>query len=112
MAKIKSKSKTKLKPKTKKVIKRKSAVVRKKDGKLIGKITHYFSNIKVAVIKLSAPVKIRDTIKIVGGQKTDFEQKITSMQIDYKEVKSAKKGSSIGLKVDEQVRDGYKAYKI
>lgn len=84
----------------------------KKDGKLIGKITHYFSNIGVAVIDLSAPLKEGETIRIVGGEATDFEQKASSMQIDHKEVKSGKKGDSVGMKVDEKVHEGYKVYKI
>ena len=84
----------------------------KEEGKLIGKITHYFSNIKVAVIDLTAPLKEGDTIRVVGGQETDFEQKVDSMQIAHKEVKSAKKGDSVGMKVDEKVHEGYKVYKI
>jgi putative protease len=82
------------------------------EGKLIGKITHYFSNIEVAVIELTAPLKMGDTIKIVGGQDTDFEQEVSSMQIDHQEVKSAKKGDSVGMKVDKKVHEGYKVYKI
>jgi putative protease len=82
------------------------------EGKLIGRITHYFSNIEVAVIDLSAPLKEGETIRIVGGQETDFEQKASSMQIDHKEVKSGKKGDSVGMKVDEKVHEGYKVYKI
>jgi len=53
-----------------------------------------------------------DTIKIVGGQDTDFEQEVSSMQIDHQEVKSAKKGDSVGMKVDKKVHEGYKVYKI
>lgn len=83
-----------------------------KEEKPIGKITHYFSNIGVAVIDLSAPLKEGDIIRIVGGENTDFEQKISSMQIDHEKVKSAKKGDSIGMKVDEKVHEGYKVYKI
>lgn len=84
----------------------------KKVKKAIGKITHYFSNIKVAVIKLSSPLKVGQEIRITGGQETDFEQKVGSMQIDHKEVKSAKKGASVGMKVKEKVREGYYVYKI
>jgi len=82
------------------------------EGKLIGKITHYFSNIEVAVIELTSPVKEGDIIRVVGGKETDFEQEVKSMQVDHKEVKSAKKGDSIGLKIKEKVHEGYKAYKI
>ena len=84
----------------------------KEQGKLIGKITHYFSNIEVAVIDLSASLKVGDTIRIVGGQETDFEQEVSSMQIDHKEVKSAGKGDSAGMKVNEKVHEGYKVYKV
>jgi hypothetical protein len=110
--KVKVKKKVKVKVKSKKTIKFKQPLIRKNEGKLIGKITHYFSNIEVAVIKLVAPLKKGDKIRVIGGQETDFEQKISSMQIDYKEVKLAKKGSSLGLKINEKVHEGYKVYKI
>jgi len=91
-------------------IKKKAKI--KKIGKLIGKITHYFSNIDVAVIKLAIPLKKGDKIRIIGGQETDFEQKVGSMQIEHKDVKLAKKGSSVGMKVNEKVHEGYKVFKI
>ena len=83
-----------------------------KEGKLIGRITHYFSNIAVAVVNLSSPLKKGDTIRIVGGQETDFEQKVGSMQIEHEEVKSAKKGDSIGIEVGEKVHEGYRVFKV
>ena len=78
----------------------------------IGKITHYFSNIGVAVIDLSGALKEGEEIRIVGGESTDFNQAVNSMQVDHKEVKTAKKGDSVGLKVSEKVREGYHVYKI
>ena len=95
----------------KKVVKK--AIAKKiKAPKPIGLITHYFSNIEVAVINLTTSLKDGDTIRIVGGQETDFEQEVGSMQIEHKEIKSAKKGDSVGMKVDEKVHEGYKVYKI
>lgn len=82
------------------------------EGKPIGEISHYFSNIKVAVIKLSSPLKEGDTIRIIGGEETDFNQEVASMQIEHEKVKSAKKGDAVGLKVKEKVREGYKVYKV
>jgi putative protease len=79
--------------------------------KAIGKITHYFSNIEVAVIKLSSPLKNGEDIRIVGGENTDFTQPADSIEFDHKKVKTAKKGQSVGLKVDEKVREGYLVYK-
>jgi len=84
----------------------------KKIAKPIGKITHYFSNIGVAVIDLFSTLKVGETIRIVGGEETDFEQEVKSIQIDHKEVKSAKKGDSMGMKVDDKVHEGYKVFKV
>ena len=81
------------------------------EGKLIGKITHYFGNIEVAVIELSDTLKVGDNIRIVGGE-TDFTQIIDSMEVEHKKVEEAKKGDSIGLKVGQKVREGYKVYKL
>jgi len=54
---------------------------------------------------------VADTIRIVGGM-TDFTQTVESMEIEHKKVREAKKGDSIGLKVEQKVREGYKVYKI
>jgi putative protease len=83
-----------------------------KEGKLIGKVTHYFDKIGVAVIKLTAPLKVGDTIRICGGEATDFTQEVESMEIEHEKIKKAKKGQEVGLKVKEKVREGYKVYKI
>jgi putative protease len=79
--------------------------------KPIGEVVHYFDKIQVAVIKLSSPLAVGDQIRIVGGQETDFNQDIESMQVDHKSIKKAKKGDEIGLKVAEKVREGYKVFK-
>lgn len=83
-----------------------------KEEKPIGKITHYFSNIGVAVIDLENTLKEGDEIRITGGENTDFTQTVGSMQIEHEEVKSAKKGDSVGMKVKEKVREGYNVYKV
>jgi len=78
--------------------------------KEIGKIIHYFDHIGVAVINLSNKLKVGDTIRIIGGESTDFDQKIDSMEVDHKKIKEAKKGDEVGMKVKEKVRNGYKVY--
>lgn len=84
----------------------------KKEGKLVGKVSHYFSNIGVGVIKLSAPLSVGDEIRIMGGESTDFNQTVESLQVDHKELKAAKKGDDVGLKVAQKVREGYSVYKV
>jgi translation elongation factor EF-1alpha len=81
------------------------------EKKLIGEITHYFTKIGVAVIELSDKLSVGDEI-LIEGASTNFKQKVTSMQIEHKNVKVAKAGDSIGLKVDDRVREGDQVYKI
>ncbi len=81
------------------------------EEKLIGKIIHYFGKIQVAIIELTGTIKQGDKIHIKGAN-TDFEQEIASMQIDHANVQTAKKGDSIGIKVDEKVREGDEVYLI
>lgn len=79
--------------------------------KEIGKVTHYFTNIGVGIIELSDTLKAGETIHIKGAT-TDFTQTVESMQIEHEEQKKAKKGDVIGLKVDQQVREGDMAYRV
>lgn len=76
----------------------------------IGRITHFFSKISVAVIELKAPLSVGDTI-VVKGPNTDFEQVVDSMQIEHENVQRAEKGQSVGLKVIERVRETDAVYK-
>lgn len=77
----------------------------------LGKVTHYFAKIEVAVIDLTAPLSVGDKIAIKGAT-TDLEQKVESMQIEHENVTTAKAGQSIGLKVKERVRESDVVYKI
>ena len=78
--------------------------------KIIGLVTHYFSRVHAAVIKLKAPLSLGETIRI-KGHTTDFTQAITSMQIDHVPINSAKKGNEIGLLVNSRVRGNDRVYK-
>jgi hypothetical protein len=77
----------------------------------IGKITHFFSKISVAVVALTDKVKIGDTLHVKGAH-ADFEQKLDSMQVDHKTVTEAAAGQSIGLKTLEPVHQGDMVFKI
>ena len=76
----------------------------------VGHITHFFSKISVAVIELTAPLSVGDTI-VVKGPTTDLEQVVDSMQIEHKNVQRAEAGQSIGLKVAQRVRERDMVYK-
>jgi len=79
------------------------------EGKLIGRISHYFSKIGVAVIDLSNSLKVGNTIRIAGGE-TEFTQTVESMQSEHENIQEAKAGDSVGIKVNQKVREDYKVY--
>lgn len=88
----------------KKTLKRKvmSAPMRQKP---VGVVTHYFSNIKVGIVKFKQPVKKGATVSFRGAT-TDFTQALDSMQYDYKAITVAPKGREVGIKVKKRVREG------
>lgn len=71
----------------------------------IGHISHYYDKIGVAVLELTGSVKVGDSIKITKGDQ-EFTQTVSSMQVEHQPVKLAKKGDSVGLKVDQPVKPG------
>lgn len=77
----------------------------------IGTITHYYGHIGVGVVKLAEDMSVGDQIKIKGN-KTDFTQTVSSMQLDHQAVEKVKKGAEIGLKVDQAVRPGDIVFKV
>ncbi|MBD3263038.1 translation elongation factor-like protein [Candidatus Woesearchaeota archaeon] len=81
------------------------------EKKLVGKVTHFFPKINVAVIDVQAPLKVGDKISIEGPT-TNFTQKIDSMEVEHKKVEKAKKGDDIGMKVKERVREKDMVYKV
>lgn len=81
------------------------------EEKEIGKITHYFGKISVGIIELKDTLKVGDKVHIKGNS-TDFEQEVTSIQIEHEDVPEAKAGNSIGVKVNEQVKEGDIVYLV
>ena len=81
-----------------------------KKQKPIGAVTHFYGHISVAIIKFKTTVKVGTPLKFSGAT-TDFKETIKSMQFNHKEVKSAKKGQQIGIKVKERVREGDSVYR-
>jgi hypothetical protein len=78
--------------------------------KPVGKVTHYFPKIGVAVVALSDDLKQGEEIRITGTQ-TDFRQKVVSMQIEHKTIMNAMRGQEIGLKEDRDVKVGDRVLK-
>ena len=79
----------------------------------MGKITHYYDKIGVAVVKLEkSDLKVGDTVKLVEKNVNPFTQEITSMQIEHSNIEIAKSGDEFGMKVDKPVKTGSDVIKI
>ena len=82
------------------------------DEEEVGKITHFFPKISVAVVEITkGSLKKGDKIHVKGAT-SDFTQKIASMQVEHETVEEAKKGDAIGLKVKDATREHDLVYKV
>ena len=79
--------------------------------KKVGKVTHFYDNIGVAIVELSATLKVGDKIKF-EGHGADFEQDVESLQIEHKPVEKASKGEVVGLKTEQAVKEGTEVEKV
>jgi putative protease len=78
----------------------------------VGEVVKFFANPSVAAIKVTAgQLAVGDRIRI-KGHTTDFEETISSMQMDNNPIEKADPGQSIGIKVGERVREGDQILKI
>lgn len=76
---------------------------------LIGKVTHWYDKISVAVIKLNKGLKVGDNITIKHGD-TEFSETVSSMQLDHQPVEKGKKGDEVAIKLSKQAKDGSEVY--
>jgi len=80
-------------------------------GMQIGQISHYFDHIHVAALTLTEPLRVGDTIHILGHS-TDFQQKVTSLEIEHHAVEEARPGDDVGMKVIQKVHPHDKIFKL
>lgn len=71
----------------------------------VGKVTHYYKRIGVAVVELKKSLNNGDRV-LIRGKNTNFSQFVSSMEIEHEKVQAAGAGMEVALKVEETVRDG------
>ena len=79
-------------------------------GELLGKVTHFFDKINVAVIRLDRTVRAGEPVHFLG-RSTDFQQTVDSMQVEHQAVQEGAPGTEVAVKVLQPVRAGDSVYR-
>lgn len=77
----------------------------------IGRVTHYYSHLSVAVLSLMDSLKLGDRIHILGHS-TDFTQRVTSMEVEHHGILWVKPGDNVAVKVIQPVHEHDIVYRV
>ena len=77
----------------------------------IGRVTHYYNHLNVAVLRLMDSLKLGDKIHILGHV-TDLTERIASMQVNHHTVMWVKPGDDVAVVVTEPVREHDVVYRV
>ena len=80
--------------------------------RLVGIVTHYFPGPNVAVVKLSdGELAVGDHVHFLGHT-TDFEEDVSSLEVEHHKVPHANPGDEIGVQVLARVRPHDRVYVV
>jgi hypothetical protein len=77
----------------------------------IGKVTHYYGHLNVAVLSLKNSLKLGDKIHIFGHS-TNLTQRVGSMEVEHHTVVWVKPGDDVAVKVAEPVHEHDLVYRV
>ena len=77
----------------------------------VGAVTHYFGKPRVGIVALTGDVTTGDTLRFLGHG-ADFQQTVTSMEIEHAAVETASAVTEVGIRVDQRVREGTQVYRV
>lgn len=82
------------------------------DEVIVGRVTHYFPRVEVAVVELTDDeLRIGDSIRVLGTT-SNFTQAIHSMEIDHSPVDLVRVGDEVAIRVVERARVGDLVFRI
>lgn len=82
--------------------------------KKVGVISHYYNHLGVAIVEVKSPFSVGDTLKFVkhGTGEELFQQVVSSIQVEHKQIEKAEKKMSVGIKVDKIVHENVEVFKV
>lgn len=78
----------------------------------VGRVSHYYNKIGVAIIDLDLALKVGDVIRFSRGGEDLFQQDVLSMQLEHTFVKEAEAGDSVGIKTIQEIKNGSEVYLV
>lgn len=78
----------------------------------IGKVSHFYDKIGVAIVELDGTLSVGDKIKFTRDGEDLFTQTVDSIQIEHEKKDTAGKGNVVGLKTQETVKEGTEVFKV
>ena len=79
--------------------------------KLIGKVTHYYNKLGVAVVRLNDMLEVGQTVHI-KGKHDDFTQEVEEMQFDHHFASKGIPWQRVGIKVREKTHANDLVYAV
>jgi putative protease len=77
----------------------------------VGVVTHYYSHLSVAAVRLEVALAVGQTIRVLGHT-SDFRQRVDSIQIEHEQVLEAIGGDEVGLRVTQHAREHDVVYRV
>jgi hypothetical protein len=77
----------------------------------VGVVLHWFSRASAAVVALSHPIHVGDTIH-VRGHSTDFVQQVASLALDGAPVREGAPPQALGVRLEARARPGDRVYRV
>ena len=72
----------------------------------VGVVTHYFDKIGVAIVEvMNHALHVGDRVKLSDHDR-EFEQDVTSLQVEHEDVSKVAVGQSCGVKTEQAVKEG------
>jgi putative protease len=81
------------------------------NGERVGEVIHFYDRISVAVLRLTQALKVGDEVHFLGRH-TDYQQQITSLEIEHQAVSEAAAGGEVALKTKQRVRPGDSVFRL
>ena len=78
---------------------------KEKEERGIGKVIHWYDKIGVAVVRLATPLTVGDKVMVKHGEE-EFEDTVSSMQLDHADVSSGKAGQEVAVKLSQKAKEG------